>query len=79
MPIQQIRSLTLPDIMLIAITRGMLGAGIGLLVAGRLSNEQRRAVGRTLLLVGAVTTIPLAARIVQSRRAQAVLTTWKSS
>jgi len=79
MPIQQERSLTLPDIMLIAITRGMLGAGIGLLVAGRLSNEQRRAVGRTLLLVGAVTTIPLAARIVQSRRAQAVLTTWKSS
>ena len=52
-------SLSLPEIALIGGTRGMLGAGIGLLLAGRLSDEQRRAVGCTLLLVGLVTTIPL--------------------
>jgi uncharacterized membrane protein YfcA len=51
--------LTIPELALIAGTRGMLGAGIGLLVADRMSEEQRRAVGLTLLLVGAITTVPL--------------------
>jgi hypothetical protein len=53
------RRLTLPEIGLIASTRGMLGAGIGLLLSGKLSKEQRRAVGWTLVMVGAVTTVPL--------------------
>ena len=57
------KRLNLSDIILIAMTRGMLGAGIGLLAAGKLSNDQRRAVGRTLVIVGAVTTIPLVWRV----------------
>ena len=57
------KRLNLSDIALIAMTRGMLGAGIGLLAAGRLSDEQRRVVGRTLVLVGVVTTIPLFLRV----------------
>ena len=57
------RTLKLSDIFLIGATRGMLGAGIGLLVASRLSDEQRRAVGRVLVLVGAITTIPLARKL----------------
>jgi hypothetical protein len=36
----------------------MAGAGIALLLADRLSAEQRKAVGSTLVLVGLVTTIP---------------------
>ena len=52
-------SLTLPIIGLIAGTRGMLGAGIGLLLSERMPPEQRRAVGWTLLVVGALTTLPL--------------------
>jgi hypothetical protein len=51
--------LTLADIGLIASTRGMLGAGLGLLISGKLGNEQRRAVGWTLVIVGIVTTVPL--------------------
>ena len=51
--------MTLPQIALIAATRGMLGAGIGLLLAGRLKNDQRQAVGWTLVGVGLVTTVPL--------------------
>ncbi|MHB8910937.1 MAG: hypothetical protein ACYDAA_18840 [Syntrophales bacterium] len=35
------------------------GAGIGFLLADKLSNEQRRAAGIVLLLVGAISTIPL--------------------
>jgi hypothetical protein len=51
--------LTTPEIGLIASTRGMLGAGIGLLLSRKLNKAQRRAVGWTLVLVGAITTIPL--------------------
>jgi hypothetical protein len=54
------RELTVPEIMLIGGTRGLLGAGLALLLADRLNVEQRRAVGWTLFLVGAVTTIPIA-------------------
>lgn len=53
------RELTLPELALIAGTRGMLGAGIGLLLSGKLSKDKRRATGWTLVAVGAVTTIPL--------------------
>ena len=57
------RMVTLPELALIAGTRGMLGAGIGLLVAERLTSEQRRAVAGTLLMVGLVTTVPLALEV----------------
>ena len=60
--------LTLPEIGLIAGTRGMLGAGVALLLADRLSEEQRKAVGWTLFLVGAISTIPLAIEVFGNRR-----------
>ncbi|HSI12057.1 MAG TPA: hypothetical protein VK961_08435 [Chthoniobacter sp.] len=53
-------TLTFPELILIAATRGMLGAGIALLIAKRLSNEQRDTAGVILTLIGAVTTVPLA-------------------
>ena len=59
--------ITLPELGLIAGTRGALGAGIGLLLADRLNPDQRRAVGWTLLLVGALTTIPLALEVLGKR------------
>lgn len=54
------RKLKLTDLALIASTRGMLGAGIGLLLSRKLNKDQRRAAGWALVVVGAVTTIPLA-------------------
>lgn len=60
--------ITLPELALVAGTRGMLGAGIGLLVAPRLREDQRRAVGWTLLIVGALSTIPLAFEILGTPR-----------
>jgi hypothetical protein len=51
--------LTLPEIGMIAGTRGLLGAGVGLLLADRLNDDQRRTIGWTLLIIGAVSTIPL--------------------
>ena len=60
--------LTLPEIALIAGTRGMLGAGAGLLLADKLKNDQRKAIGWTLLIVGAMSTIPLAIEVLNKRR-----------
>jgi hypothetical protein len=51
--------LTIPELSLIAGTRAALGGGLALLLADRLTRDQRKAVGLSLFLVGAVTTIPL--------------------
>jgi hypothetical protein len=40
-----------------------LGAGLALLLADKLPKEQRKAIGWTLTLIGAVTTIPLAIKL----------------
>jgi hypothetical protein len=59
--------LSLPELGLLAATRGMLGAGLGLLLADKLGDEQRRAVGWTLVAVGALTTLPLALEVFANR------------
>jgi hypothetical protein len=60
--------LTIADIILIAGTRVVLGAGIGLLVSTRLNNDQRKAAGLSLALVGGLTTIPLALGVIGKHR-----------
>lgn len=55
--------LTMPELGLIAGTRALLGAGLGLLFADKLNEDQRKAVGWTLFLVGALTTVPLALNV----------------
>lgn len=57
------RHVNLPTIGLIAGTRVALGIGIGLLLADRLTPEQRRAAGFALVGFGALTTIPLALEV----------------
>ena len=59
--------LTLPEIALIAGTRAMIGAGAGLLLADRLNDDQRKAIGWTLLIIGAISTIPLAMEVLSRR------------
>ena len=56
------REVTLPTLMLVAVTRGMLGAGIGMLLAGRLGHRRVR-IGQLLVAIGALSTIPLALRV----------------
>jgi hypothetical protein len=62
---------SLPELALIAGTRALLGAGIGLLLAGSLPEGQRKAVGWTLLLIGGLTTIPLAFEVLGAGRLSA--------
>jgi hypothetical protein len=61
--------LSMPELALIAGTRAMAGAGLGLLLAHRLPDGPRRAVGWTLLTVGALSTIPLAMQVYSASRA----------
>jgi uncharacterized membrane protein YfcA len=52
--------LTFPELGLIAATRGLIGAGIGFLLAERIPESPRKMLGWTLLSIGALSTIPLA-------------------
>jgi hypothetical protein len=61
------RKLTLAEIILIAGTRVALGAGIGLLLSTKLNNDQRKAAGLALTLIGGLTTIPLALNVIGKR------------
>lgn len=60
--------LTLPELALVGSTRGMLGAGIALLLADRLNYGQRKAIGWTLFLVGTISTVPLAIDVLSKRQ-----------
>ena len=59
--------LTLPEVGLIASTRVMAGAGVGLLVADKLDEDQRKAIGWTLFLMGVASTIPLVIDVFSKR------------
>ena len=56
----QRKTITVPEIALIAVTRGAIGFGAGLLLAGKLRRERRRVLGWTLFLSGLASTIPIA-------------------
>lgn len=61
-------ALTLPEIMLIAGTRVMLGVGAGLLLADIIREDKKKKVGWSLFLVGAISTIPLAIDVFSKRK-----------
>lgn len=53
-------SIPMHELAFIAATRGLAGAGLGLLLADQLPSTARKAVGWTLLGIGAASTVPLA-------------------
>jgi hypothetical protein len=60
-------SVPLHELAFIAATRGLAGAGIGLLLADKLNPVARKAVGWTLLGIGAATTVPIAISVFSHR------------
>lgn len=52
-------SLPLPELGMIAGTRAILGAGLGLLLADKFSETRRKQLGWALFLLGTLSTIPL--------------------
>jgi hypothetical protein len=59
------RKVTMSELALIAGTRVALGIGLGLMLAARLNNDERRAAGAALAIIGALSTIPLAVGIIK--------------
>ena len=55
----QEKSLTIPELVLLAGTRVALGAGLGLLISDRLGRDARKGAGWALLGMGALTTVPI--------------------
>jgi predicted SnoaL-like aldol condensation-catalyzing enzyme len=64
--------LNLPTFGFIVSTRAALGVGIGLLLSERLPPERRRAVGATLIGIGAASTVPAAIAVLRSARRHAI-------
>jgi hypothetical protein len=61
-------TLSVPELMLVGATRGILGVGIGLFIANHLSQSQRTPLAYALVGIGAVTTLPLAMEIFSRKR-----------
>ena len=59
----RVKSLSIPEIALIAVTRGAIGFGVGLLLADKFKQERRKTLGWSLFLSGVASTIPIAMRI----------------
>jgi hypothetical protein len=57
----------MPVLASVAVTRGMLGAGLALLLGDRLTVKQRKVIGWGLFLTGVVTTGPLVLRVMAGR------------
>lgn len=57
------KSLSIPEIALIGATRGMIGFGVGLLVADKFNQGRRKTLGWSLFLSGLASTIPIAMRV----------------
>lgn len=56
-------TLPLPELGLIVGTRGMLAAGVALLLADRIPRDRRRMIALPLVAVGLLSTFPLLADV----------------
>jgi hypothetical protein len=61
-------TLTFPTLAAIALTRGMLGAGIGMLASAHVPAHRRRQIGGVLIAIGLLSTAPLIRRVLQGSR-----------
>jgi hypothetical protein len=61
-------TLSLPEVGIIAATRGMAGAGAALLLAHKLPENKRRAIGWPLFLIGALSTVPLVIDVIRKSK-----------
>jgi hypothetical protein len=64
-----VKSLTVPEIVIIAATRGAIGFGAGLLLADKFRKAKRKTVGWALFLSGLASTIPIAMHIFGKKEA----------
>lgn len=58
-------TLSIPEIGIIAATRGMLAAGAALMIAERIPKERRKMIALLLIAVGVISTVPLATDVIK--------------
>ena len=69
MNLSEKKSITVPEIAAIAVTRVAIGFGAGLLLGGKFRRESRRTLGWVLLLSGLASTIPIAMHVLGKKQA----------
>jgi hypothetical protein len=60
--------LSMPMFGFVVATRAALAAGVGLLLSQKIPESKRRAIGVTLVSIGAATTIPAAMAVFRGRK-----------
>ena len=63
MSITESKNVSVPELALVAATRGAIGFGAGLLLADKFKDEQRKVLGWSLFLSGLASTVPIAMHI----------------
>lgn len=71
MAISEIKSLTVPELAILAATRGVIGFGAGLLLADKFKRERRKSLGWTLFVSGLASTIPIAMHLFRKKATDA--------
>ena len=69
MNMSEAKSVTVPELALIAATRGAIGFGAGLLLAEKFKRERRKVLGWSLFLSGLASTVPIAMRVFGKKQA----------
>jgi len=62
-------ALSTPEFGFVVATRAALAFGIGLLISDRLEKSRRRRIGKALIAVGALSTVPAVLLIARRRKA----------
>ena len=68
MNFSETKSVTVPELALIAATRGAIGFGAGLLLAGKFKRERRKVLGWSLFLSGLASTVPIAMHVFRKNK-----------
>ena len=63
------RTISVPELAVWTATRVALGVGIGMLIAGYMSDDARKSTGLALTCFGGLITVPLAVSIFHKRHA----------
>jgi hypothetical protein len=63
----KLRPMTIPELAIIAATRGAIGFGAGLLLADKFKQDKRKTLGWSLFLSGLASTIPIALHIFRKK------------
>ena len=64
----KLKPMTVPELAIIAATRGAIGFGAGLLLADKFKQGKRKTLGWSLFLSGVASTIPIALHIFRKKQ-----------